>query len=81
LRNALPYIAEMGFNVVYLPPIHPIGALSQRPQQQSGKPSRAIAAARGPSARPRAATNPSIPNSARSKTSADFVARAKEFDL
>ena len=21
----LPYIAEMGFNVVYLPPIHPIG--------------------------------------------------------
>ncbi len=24
-ENRLPYVAEMGFNVVYLPPIHPIG--------------------------------------------------------
>ena len=29
-EKRLPYIAEMGFNVVYLPPIHPIGTPSAR---------------------------------------------------
>ena len=37
----LPYVAEMGFNVVYLPPIHPIGRLFRKgpnnnPQSQPG---------------------------------------------
>ena len=35
-EKRLEYIAAMGFNVVYLPPIHPIGApLPQRAQQHS----------------------------------------------
>ncbi|HUQ50168.1 MAG TPA: alpha-1,4-glucan--maltose-1-phosphate maltosyltransferase [Terriglobales bacterium] len=44
LRDAadhLPYVAEMGFNVVYLPPIHPIGNAHRKgknnnPQSESG---------------------------------------------
>ncbi len=40
-EKRLPAIAEMGFNVVYLPPIHPIGTLFRKgknnnPQSQSG---------------------------------------------
>ena len=35
-EKRLPYIAEMGFNVVYLPPIHPIGTnVPEGTQQQS----------------------------------------------
>jgi len=29
-EHRLPYVAEMGFNVVYLPPIHPIGRLFRK---------------------------------------------------
>jgi len=29
-EKRLPYIAEMGFNVVYLPPIHPIGVMFRK---------------------------------------------------
>ena len=29
-EKRLPYISEMGFNVVYLPPIHPIGAIFRK---------------------------------------------------
>ncbi|MGB6193957.1 MAG: maltotransferase domain-containing protein, partial [Terracidiphilus sp.] len=40
-EECLPYIAEMGFNVVYLPPIHPIGRSFRKgrnnsPQAQPG---------------------------------------------
>ncbi len=40
-EKRLPYIAEMGFNVVYLPPIHPIGTMFRKgrnnnPQSQPG---------------------------------------------
>ena len=40
-EKRLPYIAEMGFNVVYLPPIHPIGVnfrkgRNNNPQSQPG---------------------------------------------
>ena len=39
----LPYISKMGFNVVYLPPIHPIGRTFRKgrnnnPQAQPGEP-------------------------------------------
>ena len=42
-EKRLPYIAEMGFNVVYLPPIHPIGRLFRKgrnnnPESQPGEP-------------------------------------------
>jgi starch synthase (maltosyl-transferring) len=40
-EKRLPYVAEMGFNVVYLPPIHPIGRMFRKgpnnnPQSQPG---------------------------------------------
>ena len=40
-ENRLPYIAELGFNVVYLPPIHPIGrsfrkGKNNNPESQPG---------------------------------------------
>jgi starch synthase (maltosyl-transferring) len=42
-EKRLPYIAEMGFNVVYLPPVHPIGRLFRKgrnnnPESQPGEP-------------------------------------------
>ena len=40
-EKRLPYIAEMGFNVVYMPPIHPIGRMFRKgpnnnPESQPG---------------------------------------------
>jgi starch synthase (maltosyl-transferring) len=40
-KRRLPYIAEMGFNVVYMPPIHPIGRMFRKgpnnnPESQPG---------------------------------------------
>jgi starch synthase (maltosyl-transferring) len=40
-ENRLPYISEMGFNVIYLPPIHPIGTTFRKgpnnsPEAQPG---------------------------------------------
>ena len=40
-EKRLPYVAEMGFNVVYLPPIHPIGRMFRKgpnnnPESQPG---------------------------------------------
>jgi len=42
-EKRLPYIADMGFSVVYLPPIHPIGRLFRKgrnnnPEAQPGEP-------------------------------------------
>ncbi|CAM5273091.1 Alpha-1,4-glucan:maltose-1-phosphate maltosyltransferase [Streptomyces alboniger] len=54
----LPAIAGMGFDVVYLPPIHPIGHTPQGPQQLP-LPGPTTSACRGRSAPPRAATTPS----------------------
>ncbi|MDG5815464.1 alpha-1,4-glucan--maltose-1-phosphate maltosyltransferase [Chitinispirillales bacterium ANBcel5] len=34
-RNLLPYISQMGFDVVYLPPIHPIGELNRKGKNNS----------------------------------------------
>jgi starch synthase (maltosyl-transferring) len=34
-EKRLPYIAEMGFNVVYLPPIHPIGRMFRKGRNNS----------------------------------------------
>lgn len=40
-EKRLPYVAEMGFNVVYMPPIHPIGRMFRKgpnnnPESQAG---------------------------------------------
>ena len=36
-ESRLPYISEMGFNVLYLPPIHPIGYTSRKGKNNSPK--------------------------------------------
>ena len=62
----LPYVRDLGFDVLYFPPIHPIGA-----DQPEGPEQQPEAAARRPGQRlrdrlpPKAATTRSIPNSAR----------------
>ena len=57
---------ELGFDVVYLPPIHPIGAHEpQGPEQRRRARSRATSARRGRSARRTAATTRSTRSSAR----------------
>ncbi|MFP4407782.1 MAG: alpha-1,4-glucan--maltose-1-phosphate maltosyltransferase [Spirochaetaceae bacterium] len=40
-EGRLPYIAEMGFDVVYLPPIHPIGETNRKGRNNSLTPSAA----------------------------------------
>ena len=62
--------AAMGFDVVYLPPIHPIGeAKPQGPQQLRRAASPMTSGRRGPSGRRPAATTRSIRSSAPSTTS------------
>ena len=67
----LPKLAELGFDVLYLPPIHPIGLTqSQGPQQRARRPRPDDPARPGRSATAAAATTRSTPSSARSRTSA-----------
>ena len=73
----LPYVAEMGFDVLYLPPIHPIGRKHRKGRNNTLEATPTMSAARGRSAPPRAGTPRSIRSSARSKSSADLVARAR----
>ena len=81
-RSVLPQLAELGFDVVYLPPIHPIGRTApQGPQQHAHREGRATRAARGRSAPRRAATTRSTPTSARSTTSTGSSPRARELGI
>ena len=74
-----PTSPSMGFDVLYLPPIHPIGDdVPQGAEQRAGRPRPAMSAARGRSAPPRAATRRSIPSSARSPTSTGWSQRARD---
>jgi starch synthase (maltosyl-transferring) len=51
MEKLLPEIARMGFDVVYLPPIHPIGTTNRKGQEQRARvPSPGNPAAHGPSA-------------------------------
>jgi len=61
-EKRLPAIAEMGFNVVYLPPIHPSGRCFGRGRTTIQKASLASVAARGRLARRRVDTSPFIRN-------------------
>ena len=75
----LPGIRAMGFDVLYFPPIHPIGTHEpQGPQQHPRRRRRTIPAAPMRSAARRAGTTPSIPSSARSRTSAARRGGARE---
>ena len=52
VEEQLPRLAELGFDVVYLPPIHPIGLTNRKgAQQRARRRRRATPAARGRSAR------------------------------
>ena len=70
VEKVLPQLAELGFDVVYLPPIHPIGRTNRKGRNNArhGE-ARATSAARGRSAPRRAVTTRSIPTSARRRTS------------
>ena len=56
----LPYIAGMGFDVVYLPPVHPIGTTFRKGKNNSVVRSRVTRAVLGQLDRRKAATNPFI---------------------
>ena len=78
----LPYVAAMGFDVLYLPPIHPIGRDNRKgPNNALGRGAGRRRAARGRSARPRAGTRRSTPSSARSRTSGDSSRAAREHGI
>ena len=76
-RSSFPRLAELGFDVVYLPPIHPIGLTNRK-----GRDNALTAGARRPRfavgdrRRHAAATTPSTPSSARSTTCARSTAAA-----
>ena len=81
LRTAaqrLGAIAAMGFDVVYLPPIHPIGYTEGKAATTRSRPGRAIQARHGRSDRPRAVTTPSTLTSVRWRISTlSWRARAR----
>ena len=78
VTGQLARIAAMGFDVLYLPPIHPIGEQKRkgRNNAESSK-RRAIPAARGRSARRAAATRPSTPSWAPCDDVRDLVERSR----
>ena len=82
VEKVLPQLAELGFDVVYLPPIHPIGRTNRKGRNNAldGE-ARRTSAARGRSARRRAATTRSIRSSARSRTSSGSSRDARKLGL
>ena len=75
--HRLPYVAAMGFDVLYLPPIHPIGKAFAKGRTTHRRPSRATPAVPGPSAATKAATRRSIPSLARSTIFTNWSQRAR----
>jgi starch synthase (maltosyl-transferring) len=68
-HERLEAAAAMGFDVVYIPPIHPIGYEFRKGPNNTLTRARAIPARRGRSAATRAGTTPSIPTWATSRRS------------
>ena len=71
----------MGFDVVYLPPIHPIGLSHRKGRNNSLRATEQTRARRGRSARRTAATRACTPSSARSTTSRRFRREAERLGL
>ena len=65
----LPAVAAMGFHIIYLPPIRPIGRINRKGRNNTLDPGPDDVGRRGRSGPPRAATTRSTPTSARSRTS------------
>src|SRR5439155_17785897 len=62
----LAAVANMGFDVVYVPPVHPIGRAFRKGRNNSLEPGSDDPGSPGPSARPKAATRRCTPSSAAS---------------
>nr|WP_228281631.1 maltotransferase domain-containing protein [Rubrobacter marinus] len=73
----LPEISAMGFDVVYLTPIHPIGATNRKGRNNALVAGPRTPAAPTASARRTAGTRPSTRSSGRSKTSATLSGRRR----
>ena len=65
----MEYVAERGFDVLYLPPVPPIGQSFRKGKNNTAKPRRETRAAPGPSVRRKGAIPRSTPPLAPSKTS------------
>ena len=81
VRARLPRFAELGFDVLYLPPIHPIGVTAARAATTLPRPPLAIRAARGRSAGQREGTARCTPSSARSREFDLLVNEARGHDI
>ena len=69
VRSVLPSLAELGFDVVYLPPIHPIGRSNRKGRNNALDAGPETLEVPGRLARPRAATTRSTRSSGRSRSS------------
>ena len=77
VEQALPELAKLGFDVVYLPPIHPIGVTNRKGRNNAlGSRRRTTPAAPGRSGVGRVATRRSIPAWGRSRISPGSSPRA-----
>ena len=68
-ERRLPEISDLGFDVVYLTPIHPIGTSHRKGRTTPSPPAQPTPAARTPSGARTAGTRPSTPTSGRLRTS------------
>jgi len=75
--NRLPDIAALGFDVLYLTPIHPIGRTNRKGRNNSLGCNPVTRAVRMPSALSRAVTTPCIPSLGRSKISGAWCKPAR----
>ena len=66
VQRQLPRLAELGFDVVYLPPIHPIGLTNRKGADNALRAGPGDPGLPGRSATPAEATTPSTPTWARS---------------
>ena len=81
VAERLDYVAEMGFDVLYMPPISPIGKSFRKGKNNSVEAPREMRAAPGRSGAPRAATPRFIPALGTMQDFHDLVARAKELNM
>ncbi len=83
VERACRRIAAMGFDVLYLPPIHPIGRMqAQGPEQRASRRSRTTSAARGRSARDEGGHKAIHPDARHARrTSAALVQAAREHGI